>query len=83
MQWLPTYFARGLEAKKEEIMFTAVPYVMNSLVGMTAGHFADALISHKWTVLSVRRLMTTIGLIGPALFILLFSAVNNFVMAVM
>ncbi|CAD5122774.1 DgyrCDS11181 [Dimorphilus gyrociliatus] len=82
MQWLPTYFARGLEAKREEIMFTAVPYVMNSLVGMTSGHFADALISHKWTVLSVRRLMTTIGLIGPALFILLFSAANNFVMAV-
>jgi len=34
MQWLPTYLARNLGAEKHDIMFTAVPYVMNSLVGM-------------------------------------------------
>ncbi|XP_050402694.1 uncharacterized protein LOC126818993 [Patella vulgata] len=82
MQWLPTYMTRNLKANKSHIMFTAVPYVMNSLIGVVAAHFADALIGHKWTVLSVRRLMTTIGLLGPGVFILFFSAVNNLPLAV-
>lgn len=34
MQWLPTYMTRTLGAEKSHIMFTAVPYIMNSLVGM-------------------------------------------------
>jgi len=81
MQWLPTYMARNLGAAKEDIMFSAVPYVLNSVVGVVAGHFADALIASKWTVLSVRRLMTSIGLLGPGIFLLFFSAVNNLVLA--
>lgn len=82
MQWLPTYMARNLGAEKHDIMFTAVPYIMNSLVGVAAGHFADALVAQKWTVLSVRRLMTSIGLLGPGIFLLFFSAVNNLLFAV-
>ncbi|XP_052066055.1 sialin-like [Mytilus californianus] len=83
MQWLPTYMRRTLGANQSSIMFTAVPYVMNSLVGVVAGHFADSLIiKHKWTVVSVRRLMTSIGLLGPGLFILFFSAVDNLPLAV-
>ena len=34
MQWLPTYMARNLGAAKEDIMFSAVPYVLNSVVGV-------------------------------------------------
>ena len=48
-----------------------------------AGHLSDALIANKWTVLSVRRLMTSIGLLGPGIFLLFFSAVNNILLAVM
>ena len=33
MQWLPTYMSVTLNAGKHQIMFTAVPYIMNSLVG--------------------------------------------------
>lgn len=83
MQWLPTYLTRSLKAERGHIMLTAVPYIVNSLVGVVAGHVADSLITrHKWTVLSVRRLMTCIGLVGPAVFILFFSAVNNLPLAV-
>lgn len=84
MQWLPTYLTRSLGAEQIYIMLTALPYVMNSIVGMVAGHCADKLITQsKWTVLSVRRLMTSIGLIGPGIFILFFSAVNNLPLAVL
>ncbi|KAL3867864.1 hypothetical protein ACJMK2_040710 [Sinanodonta woodiana] len=84
MQWLPTYLLRTLNGNKSDIMLTAAPYVLNSVVGVVAGHFADSLIvKHKWTVLSVRRLMTSVGLMGPGLFILFFSAVNNLPLAVL
>lgn len=82
MQWLPTYLARNLGANKEDISLTAVPYILNSLVGVVAGHFADSLIGRKWTVLSVRRLMTSIGLLGPGIFLLFFCTVDNLLLAV-
>lgn len=34
MQWLPTYLARNLSANKESISLTALPYIVNSLVGI-------------------------------------------------
>lgn len=83
MQWLPTYLVRHLGAVKNEIMFTAVPYILNSLVGIATGHFSDALIRERWSVLSVRRLMTFIGLMGPGLLILGFSGANNIALAVL
>ncbi|XP_013391484.1 probable anion transporter 4, chloroplastic [Lingula anatina] len=82
MQWLPTYMTRTLGAASSDIMYTAVPYIMNSIVGVAAGHFADSLIAKKWTILSVRRLMTCLGLLGPGLFLLLFSAVYNVPLAI-
>lgn len=39
MQWLPTYMSRYLGANKESISFTAMPYVINSLVGIGKNHF--------------------------------------------
>ena len=51
MQWLPTYLARNLGAGKHDIMFTAVPYIMNSLIGV--GKFSklkllDIMISERY-----------------------------------
>ncbi|XP_054276843.1 uncharacterized protein LOC128995928 [Macrosteles quadrilineatus] len=82
MQWLPTYLSRNLGANKESISLTAVPYIVNSLIGIVAGHFADRLVSRRWSVLSVRRLMTSVGLIGPGIFLLAFCAVDNLLAAV-
>ena len=55
----------------------------HTIMILAAGHVADALIANNWTVLSVRRLMTTIGLIGPGIFMVFFSSVNNIVLALM
>ncbi|CAF1050698.1 unnamed protein product, partial [Didymodactylos carnosus] len=82
MVWLPTYLAKTFDADQTSLSFTAFPYVMNSLSGVAAGHFADFLIMNRWTVLSVRRLMTAIGLLGPGLFMLLFISVDNLLFAV-
>ncbi|CAB3376161.1 Hypothetical predicted protein [Cloeon dipterum] len=82
MQWLPTYLLRSLGAGKENISFTAVPYIFNSILAIVAGHFADKLVSKGWSLLKVRRLMTNIGLVGPAFFLMAFCAVNNLAAAV-
>ncbi|KAL1456918.1 hypothetical protein WDU94_001604 [Cyamophila willieti] len=82
MQWLPTYMSSYLGADSHSLSFTAMPYVMNSLFCIVAGHFADKLVSHSWTVLTVRRLMTSIGLIGPAVFLIFFCAVDSLLFAV-
>ncbi|XP_059469725.1 uncharacterized protein LOC132193220 [Neocloeon triangulifer] len=82
MQWLPTYLLRSLGADKENISFTAVPYIFNSILAIVAGHFADKLVSKGWSLLKVRRLMTSIGLVGPAFFLIAFCAVNNLAAAV-
>ncbi|RWS07298.1 sodium-dependent phosphate transport protein 1: chloroplastic-like protein [Dinothrombium tinctorium] len=82
MQWLPTYLTRNLEVNKSDISVTAVPYIVNSLFGVVSGHFADYLISRKWTILSVRRLMTAIGLFGPGIFLICFCAVNKLFYAI-
>ncbi|KAF7255825.1 hypothetical protein EG68_06813 [Paragonimus skrjabini miyazakii] len=74
MQWLPTYLARFLGAGKNEIMFTAMPYLSNCVASIAAGHIADHFIKRQWSVLAVRRLMSCIGLIGPGLLLFLFSA---------
>ncbi|KAG8038684.1 hypothetical protein G9C98_000239 [Cotesia typhae] len=82
MQWLPTYLSRNLSANKESISLTALPYIVNSLVGIAAGHSADNLVQKRWPILSVRRLMTNIGLMGPGIFMLAFCAVDNLLLAV-
>ncbi|XP_071449546.1 uncharacterized protein [Hetaerina americana] len=84
MQWLPTYMARSLSASSLAISLSALPYLANSFVGIAAGHAADALISRRgWPVLSVRRLMTNLGLLGPAFSLLIFCSVNNLAVAVL
>jgi hypothetical protein len=35
MQWLPTYLLRTLGAEKENISFTAVPYIFNSILAIS------------------------------------------------
>ncbi|CAH1111952.1 unnamed protein product [Psylliodes chrysocephalus] len=82
MQWLPTYLSRYLGANSHSLSLTAVPYIVNSIFGVISGHVADSLLGSKnWSILNVRRLMTSIGLIGPALFLAIFCVVDHLAFA--
>lgn len=84
MLWLPTYLHFKLHATKLEIMSTAMPYLMNSLISVASGHLADSLIvQRRWSVLSVRRLMTGVGLLGPGIFTLCFIGIDRVFLAVL
>lgn len=82
MNWLPTYLTQHLGANVQSISYIALPYLANSLLGIFSGHYADSLVSrHVTPLLSVRRLMTSIGLFGPAVALFCFCAVSNLPLA--
>ncbi len=68
----------GLQQSNEDFKYNSFVFI----ISLAAGHFADSLIQNRWSVLSVRRLMTAIGLLGPGLFMLLFISVDNLLLAV-
>jgi ACS family sodium-dependent inorganic phosphate cotransporter len=76
--WLPTYFKEVLGMETRALSLTSVPFLANAIAGMLAGHVADTLISRKLcTVLTVRRLATTVGLLGPAACHVLFAMTRS------
>lgn len=79
--WVPFYLSRYLGVSATALSFTAVPYVINSFAGILAGHLADSLIMGNWTVLSVRRLMTVLGLVAPGICLIIFTSLDNLVLA--
>ncbi|XP_060533003.1 uncharacterized protein LOC132705992 [Cylas formicarius] len=82
MNWLPTYMSTYLGANSHSLSLTAVPYIVNSIFGIVSGHVADGLLLNKsWSVLNVRRLMTCVGLVGPALFLAIFGVVDHLAFA--
>ena len=83
MNWLPSYLVNTLGADKESISLTALPYLINSAAGVFAGHWADSLIEKNWSLISVRRIMTTFGLVLPAFFLMIFSTVNALLPAIL
>ncbi|KAH9404103.1 hypothetical protein TYRP_014619 [Tyrophagus putrescentiae] len=83
MQWFPYYLSRYLGADSRSLSLTAVPYIVNSIAGIGAGHIADSLITErKWPLLRVRRLMTAVGLAGAGLCMLTFATVRSLLPAV-
>ncbi|XP_050536360.1 uncharacterized protein LOC126902798 [Daktulosphaira vitifoliae] len=81
MHWFPTYL-KYLGANSFSMSLTAIPYIFNSVFSAVAGNYADKLIDHKWSILAVRRIMTTLGLMGPALFLLIFCTMKSLTAAI-
>jgi len=82
MNWLPTYLTQQFDVDVKSISYIALPYLANSAMNIVSGHYADSLVSRRTTsLLSVRRLMTSVGLFGPAVALLFFCAVSSFPLA--
>lgn len=69
LSWLPTYYSDRFHVPLVELgAFTALPYLIQSVVSVSAGFMADALVvKYKWRVLNVRNLFQTIGMLTPAI----------------
>jgi len=69
LSWLPSYYSDRFHVPLVELgSFTALPYLIQSMVSISAGFLADALVvKYKWRVLTVRNLFQTVGMLTPAM----------------
>ena len=70
LTWMPTYYNQvlGLDLKSSGF-FSVLPWITMALAANLGGWIADTLVERKWSVTAVRKLMQTIGFLGPAFFL--------------
>ncbi|MCO5592828.1 hypothetical protein L7F22_046831 [Adiantum nelumboides] len=75
LSWMPIYFnsVYGVNLK-QAAWFSALPWTMMAALGCVAGSCSDFLIGSGLSVTTVRKIMQTIGFMGPALALLAVNA---------
>ncbi len=78
LAWLPSYFrsAHGVSITSAGL-YSAVPWLTMFVMMNVAGWFADKLIKRGISVIAVRKLMQTTGLLGAAVFLILASNIST------
>eukprot|EP00871_Galdieria_phlegrea_P005397 jgi/Galph1/5859/GphlegSOOS_G4501.1 len=78
LTWLPTYFNQhlGLNLASSSI-FSILPWLSMAVSANFGGWCADYLLSRGFSVTFVRKLLQTIGLMGPALFLSIVCFVSH------
>ncbi|XP_002966917.2 probable anion transporter 3, chloroplastic [Selaginella moellendorffii] len=67
LTWMPVYFNRVLGVNlKQAAWFSAVPWATMAASGYFAGAWSDLMISSGMRALTVRKIMQSIGFLGPA-----------------
>eukprot|EP01121_Diplochlamys_sp_Union-15-3_P003145 TRINITY_DN1299_c0_g1_i1.p2 TRINITY_DN1299_c0_g1~~TRINITY_DN1299_c0_g1_i1.p2 ORF type:complete len:509 (-),score=67.58 TRINITY_DN1299_c0_g1_i1:90-1616(-) len=78
LMWLPSYMKDklGFDLQKSGI-FSFLPYMAMAIFTMSSGRIADFIIQKKLlSVVGTRKLMQTLGMISPALFLSITSFTN-------
>jgi len=74
LAWLPTYFHQVLNIRMADLgPYTMLPYVTMIVMTVLGGVFADSLLRKGFSVTFVRKLMQSLGMLGPAFFLILLS----------
>ena len=75
LNWLPTFFADQYHLNVSDLGgLTVAPYILQGLVGIGAGFAADALIARGVQKRTVRVALQTVGMVGPAVCMLLAAS---------
>lgn len=71
--WLPTYFSEVLNSESGEHVFW--PYLFMACTSFIGGYISDQLllVELKWKLLTIRKVMSTLGFTLSASFLILFS----------
>ncbi|KAK7333260.1 hypothetical protein VNO80_30025 [Phaseolus coccineus] len=84
LTWMPTYYNQVLKFNLTESgLFCVLPWLIMALSANVGGWIADTLVSKGVSVTRVRKIMQTIGFLGPAFFLTQLSHINSPVMAVL
>jgi len=83
LTWMPTYYNQALGLDLNESGFLSVlPWLTMAVTANIGGTLADTLIKRGWSVTHVRKIMQTIGFLGPAFFLTLLPGITSPVGAV-
>ncbi|PHT35868.1 Sodium-dependent phosphate transport protein 1, chloroplastic [Capsicum baccatum] len=84
LTWMPTYYHQVLKFNLTESgLFAILPWLTMAISANIGGWIADSLVRRGVSVTVVRKVMQTIGFLGPAFFLTQLSHVNSPAMAVL
>ncbi|KAL2902108.1 putative anion transporter 3 chloroplastic [Bienertia sinuspersici] len=71
LSWMPIYFKTVLHANlRDAAWFSAIPWGMMAVSSFIAGTASDYLTKHGYSLIYVRKMMQSIGFVGPGLSLL-------------
>ncbi|KAG4130663.1 hypothetical protein ERO13_D09G158800v2 [Gossypium hirsutum] len=71
LSWMPVYFKTVFNVNlKQAAWFSAVPWGTMAVSGYIAGAISDSLVKAGYSITSVRKIMQSIGFIGPGVSLL-------------
>ncbi|KAI5065183.1 hypothetical protein GOP47_0019878 [Adiantum capillus-veneris] len=78
LTWMPTYYCQVLKFNLTESgLFSVLPWFTMAIAANLGGWIADTLVSKGVSVTFVRKLMQTLGFLGPAFFLTQLSHVSS------
>lgn len=78
LTWMPTYYNQvlGLDVMASGV-FSVLPWVTMAVTANLGGWIADALVVRGASVTAVRKIMQTVGFLGPAFFLSQLAGVTD------
>ncbi|KAG8663785.1 hypothetical protein MANES_01G255800v8 [Manihot esculenta] len=84
LTWMPTYYNQVLKFNLTESgLFCVLPWLTMAVFANIGGWIADTLVSKGLSITAVRKIMQSIGFLGPAFFLTQLSHVRTPAMAVL
>ncbi|KAJ7523416.1 hypothetical protein O6H91_18G050400 [Diphasiastrum complanatum] len=84
LTWMPTYYNQVLGFNlMESGMFSVLPWLTMAISANLGGWIADTLVSLGVSITTVRKVMQSIGFLGPAFFLTQLSHVRSPALAVL
>ncbi|XP_010923100.1 probable anion transporter 1, chloroplastic isoform X2 [Elaeis guineensis] len=84
LTWMPTYYNQVLKFNLTESgLFCVLPWLTMAFSANIGGWIADTLVSKGLSVTMVRKIMQSIGFLGPAFFLTQLSHIHSPAMAVL
>ncbi|KAF3787898.1 putative anion transporter 4 [Nymphaea thermarum] len=78
LTWMPTYYNQVLKFNLTESgLFCVLPWLTMAVFANIGGWIADTLVSRGLSVTAVRKIMQSIGFLGPAFFLTQLSHINS------
>ncbi|CAM6087894.1 unnamed protein product [Calypogeia fissa] len=78
LSWMPVYFSTVLGVNlRQAAWFSAAPWAVMAAVGLVAGYCSDCVGKFGMSVTTVRKIMQSVGFLGPAAALLQLNAVTD------